>query len=64
MTRVMESLKALADEAMIIRCVYEGQHHVFNAGIECPTPSGTSPKHLFSHYAKISTLIVNLSNGR
>ena len=44
MTRVMESLKALADEAMIIRGVYEGQHRVFNAGIECPTPSGTSPK--------------------
>ena len=64
MISVMESLKALADEAMVIRGVYEGQHRVFNAGIECPTPSGTSPKNLFSRYANKSTLIVNLSNGR
>ena len=48
----MESLKALADEAMVIRGVYESHHRVSNAGIECPTPSGTSPKHLFSRYAK------------
>ena len=60
----MESLKALADEAMVIRGVYEVQHRVCNAGIEHPTPSGTSPKNLFLRYAIKSTLIVNLSNGR
>ena len=52
MTRVMESLKALADEAMVIRGVYEGQRRVFNVSTECPTPSGTSPKNTFSRYAK------------
>ena len=46
MIRVMENLQTRDDDAMVIRVVYEGQHRVFNAGIERPTPSGTSPKKI------------------